>query len=697
MPQDIQKLTDDVANSLLSGASIDCITTALRLILQNSIDANASEITVSLDLRNRALTVSDNGLGMTRQDLSCFGRQNHTSKHNGSEVGYPKTYGFKGCSIFDISNVAKVTVISRHEKALSGWMKKLGGSVGYISCPVTETEKPEKGTIVTVKDFFHNLPVRSKNLERSKTGKILDQVRFDVFEVLVSHPEVKICVNTGDGFEGETKLLETRGVESSLPDANRLLLCLQDVFGLEAESSTLKPVHAEFTDCVIDGLISEEPRYHRKIHLLFVNGLRCEDPALLRPISRAFGNVRSHWNQVGGRSGYEIYVLKISMPTCNHKGAGGRHLIDLETQQRQIIHALVFKLIESIFKVRLNPCDTNVSKTLKRSTSSKMLKRLNDSFWLGSEFEGGRSFVLKKPKAQSSTHRDCFKPISTSINLDTAVQTGGHKEGIVEAIQESNMSSFLTHREHTVDRSLFSRIHVVNQVDKKFLLLKSFDSNPDLLSLILLDQHAADERIKYESLLHGFIWGLLTAPHLHIRKAHIKMDLSLKEYSTFQQYKNELYQWGILYEEKPSKDFRCCIRITALPEPLQNRSTDALKNGIMQYAYDLRQLRKNRFRNHTFKNSDLGAAQNFAWWNYLNSMPTVINDSLKSKACRSAIMFGDPLSPQECALLVEMLGKCRNPFYCAHGRPSMVPVFTESKHSHMNSIGGLNLEDYRLS
>lgn len=697
MSQGIRKLTDDVAKSLKSSASIDCITTALRLLLQNSIDAGASHITVFLDLPNRVFTVADNGLGMTRRDLTCFGQQNYTSKLTDvQDVDHLKTYGFKGCSTFEISNVAKISVISKHESASSGWMKELGGRSEDINNPITEIEKLEKGTVVTVDDFFHNLPVRLESLERSTSGELLDRVRFDIFEILVVHPEVEICINTEGACAGHSKFLETRGIKRSLPETEKLLLCLQDVFGLEGENSTLKPVHAQFTDYVVDGLISEVPTFHKKIQLLYVNGLKCEDSALLRPISRAFRNARNCWNQTHGRSGYEMHVLKISMPRCKTKILGGERSLGLGTKQYQIIHALIFKIIESVFNVRLNQYTAIAHRPSKFNTSCTAWKRSNYSLRSASGFEEGKIPALKKPKPEPPEHSWNLKSTSTDIDFKKLIQNAGCR-GSSEASQEPIMSPFSTLREHFVDRSLFKRFRVVNQVDKKFVLLKSYGSNPDILSLVLLDQHAADERIKYESLLNGFIWGMLTSPHLHIRKAHIEVDLSPKEYHIFQQCKNELHQWGILFEGKPVAKSRHLVKLTALPDPLQHRSIEALKNGIIQHACDLRHLRKNHFRSQSTQKLESGAAQNFAWWNYLNSIPTMITDSLKSKACRSAIMFGDYLSPQETTLLVEMLGKCRNPFYCAHGRPSLVPIFTHNGCSHTNFTEVPAFADYRLT
>ncbi|CAI4852188.1 CIC_collapsed_G0055430.mRNA.1.CDS.1 [Saccharomyces cerevisiae] len=87
---------------------------------------------------------------------------------------------------------------------------------------------------------------------------------------------------------------------------------------------------------------------------------------------------------------------------------------------------------------------------------------------------------------------------------------------------------------------------------------------------------------------------------------------------------------------------------------------------LLQHAHDLKDFKKlpmdlSHFENYT-------SVDKLYWWKYSSCVPTVFHEILNSKACRSAVMFGDELTRQECIILISKLSRCHNPFECAHGK-----------------------------
>jgi DNA mismatch repair protein MLH3 len=241
---------------------------------------------------------------------------------------------------------------------------------------------------------------------------------------------------------------------------------------------------------------------------------------------------------------------------------------------------------------------------------------------------------------------------------------------------------------------------VIAQVDKKFILVKMQDSTQEEDGraglLVLIDQHAADERVRVESLLCQ-----LCSPLQHTtgyqsklgQKAQVafvvlekpmQFAISPQERTHFTTYAARFAAWGILYDVLqttasvtiPSTVDRekHVLSVTTLPTGISERcKTDPkvlisfLRSTVWRYAEDpyLPPLPA----------SSISLANNPTdWVRRLATCPPGLVDLINSRACRSAIMFNDELSVDDCNALVRNLAGCVFPFMCAHGRPSMVPL-----------------------
>ena len=197
---------------------------------------------------------------------------------------------------------------------------------------------------------------------------------------------------------------------------------------------------------------------------------------------------------------------------------------------------------------------------------------------------------------------------------------------------------------------------VISQVDRKFVLIYLEWETPKILNegsglLVLIDQHAADERIRVEELLAnvGQSSTQLARP--------IVFELQVREHELLARYAAHFANWGIWYEiQTPPESQKCRLSVKALPSAIAERCRIEPKVLI------------ELIRTEAWKRSEDGSSVT------RKACPQGLLDMLNSRACRSAIMFNDELSNEEAQTLVQRLGDCNFPFQCAHGRPSMMPL-----------------------
>ncbi|KAF2833415.1 hypothetical protein CC86DRAFT_338706 [Ophiobolus disseminans] len=263
-----------------------------------------------------------------------------------------------------------------------------------------------------------------------------------------------------------------------------------------------------------------------------------------------------------------------------------------------------------------------------------------------------------------------------------------------------------------LSKDAFLSAEVIAQVDKKFILIKVMHPiDPSLTKaasaalLVLVDQHAADERIRVEALFQELCTHISphkTNPRYQSRLGHsalvassllsksIQFTVSQQERMHFVAHAERFARWGILFDIltptttserlNASTKKQHLVSVTALPPSISERcKSDAallisfLRSTVWKYASD-----PHRTLQASFSPDETSPE----WVRRLATCPQGLIDMINSRACRSAIMFNDELRHDQCKELVQELGRCVFPFMCAHGRPSMVPLVDTSKMSN---------------
>lgn len=195
---------------------------------------------------------------------------------------------------------------------------------------------------------------------------------------------------------------------------------------------------------------------------------------------------------------------------------------------------------------------------------------------------------------------------------------------------------------------------IVNQVSSRFILFVN------RATLYIVDQHACDERIRYEQILRDFLKDIQD-PFIDMRvkcDKPLSLDINREDSEIFSKHRQYLLEYGIGFTIEGS-----CVHVTHLPAILMSKAKDtsSLKSFMIGWVSDLEQ-----------RNTDINPSQD--WFMAIQQIPTPIRDSLITKSCKDAIKFGEQLTLEEMHHLMSELSKCRLFTQCAHGRPTIVPI-----------------------
>ncbi|KAF2480095.1 hypothetical protein BDY17DRAFT_256528 [Neohortaea acidophila] len=235
---------------------------------------------------------------------------------------------------------------------------------------------------------------------------------------------------------------------------------------------------------------------------------------------------------------------------------------------------------------------------------------------------------------------------------------------------------------------------VIQQVDRKYILCKmrSNDIADHVEALVLVDQHAASERATLEGLLAelcepGDIRENSRKVKTMSLEKTLRFEVSEVEWHHFRAHKQRFVDWGIVYELTAKAEDLSASQVGA-PRRCYMIRVQSLPPGIAERCISLPKLLIDLLRSEIWSIVDSGSSPETSldvaadahadgthgWLSRIGSCPKGIIELLNSRACRSAIMFNDELSLDQCKALMMELGDCAFPFMCAHGRVSMVPV-----------------------
>ncbi len=288
----IQVLSDEVASQIAAGEVIERPSSVVKELIENSIDAEASQISIRISEAGKSLIeVVDDGKGIPFNELELAVTRHATSKlQSASDLFNINTLGFRGEALASIASVSHFSLISKHEnETIGGKIENLDGKTitkSKIGCP--------SGSTITVRNLFFNVPARLKFLKSDITEK--QRISTLVTKFALAYPNVRFKLTNEQQI-----LLQTNG------NGDRREI-LNHVFGFEIAKQMLE-VRFEEPPYYINGFISPVgiTRSNRKEITFFINGRWIQDVALSSALMKAY-----HTMIMVGR--YPICVLFLDFP-----------------------------------------------------------------------------------------------------------------------------------------------------------------------------------------------------------------------------------------------------------------------------------------------------------------------------------------------------------------------------------------------
>lgn len=279
----IRRLPETTVNRIAAGEVVERPASALKELLENAIDAGAHRIEATMQDGGRALiSVSDDGCGMSADDMRLAVERHATSKLPDDDLLHVRWLGFRGEALPSIGAVSRLTITSRPAGAGNAWSISVEG--GAVGGPVPAAAAP--GTNVEVRDLFYATPARLKFLKapRTELHHAIDVVR----RLAMAHPDITIRLN-----DGERRAVNLPAQTGDLFEAR--LGRLSAIMGREFAENAMA-IAAERDGIRLSGHagLPTLNRGNAQMQYLFVNGRPVRDRLLAGAVRGAYADVLAH-------------------------------------------------------------------------------------------------------------------------------------------------------------------------------------------------------------------------------------------------------------------------------------------------------------------------------------------------------------------------------------------------------------------
>ncbi|MBL95269.1 MAG: DNA mismatch repair endonuclease MutL [Magnetovibrio sp.] len=292
----LRKLPESLINRIAAGEVVERPASVVKELIENAIDADASEIVISIrNAGQNFISVTDNGHGMAREELSLAIQRHATSKLISNDLGLIDTLGFRGEALPSIGAVSRLKLTSGLKDYKEAWQIEVEG--GKILN--TKLAALSNGTCVEVRDLFFATPARLKFLksERTERSRIQDVIN----RLAMAYPRITFLLT-----DCGKKLIDLKVSTNSLPNCR--LSRLAAIMGKDFEKNSL-PIDAEREGYQMTGYagLPTLNRRNAAMQFLFVNGRPVRDKLIL-------GATRGAYRDVLAQNRYPILVLFIDTP-----------------------------------------------------------------------------------------------------------------------------------------------------------------------------------------------------------------------------------------------------------------------------------------------------------------------------------------------------------------------------------------------
>ncbi len=597
----IRILPEILSNKIAAGEVVERPASVVKELVENSLDAGSTRIIVEVEKGGRSLIrVSDNGSGMNRDDALLSIERYATSKiYSDSDLFAIDTLGFRGEALPSIASVSRFTLITREEMVESGTEIVLEG--GKL-LKVLETGSP-RGTQVTVKHLFFNTPARQKFLKTIPTE--LGHISDVISNIALGWPKIHFkLVHNGSVIQNWS---------AAADPASRII----DILGKDFRTG-LFPIQTDIhkkneTDGVlIEGWMSL-PRITRASSqgiFIFVNGRPVRNRMVQHALMEAYGG-----RLMKGQ--FPLAVLFIKVP-CDQVDVNVHPTKqEIRFSRQQNIYDAIVTSVSTGLAHEEKPSWTPSKVQGTTALSEEMVRPENKTWGERSECAPfGNALVAAKYTDTALS----FKPASVSM------------PGPLPDPQAPVRPSMPKDQPQLWETPQSVNLNPIGQFCHAYIICESGEN------LILLDQHAAHERILYEKLADKSTERRIPVQRLLIPET---LDLGYRQSLILEKLIPDLCQYGIEIELFGKQSYV----IKSVPTILSGKEMKPLVIEMVDCVMET------------------GLTTN---------IEKSLDACLKLMACHGAIRANQSLTIAEMATVIKGLEACRIPAHCPHGRPTWI-------------------------
>ena len=615
----IELLSEETIDKIAAGEVIERPSSVVKELVENAIDAGAKAITVEIKEGGISfIRVTDDGEGIEKDQVKNAFYRHATSKlKDASELMAIGTLGFRGEALSSIAAVAQVELITKTEDALTG--------VRYVIEGAVEKEFQEvgvpKGTTILVKNLFFNTPVRRKFLKSPTTeGSYINEL---CERMALSKPDIAF------------QFIQNGQVKFHTSGNSNLEELVYRIFGREIAKEII-PVSQNGKGISIHGVLGKPTiaRANRNYENYFVNGRYIKSNLIAKAVEEGYsGHMMQHK--------FPFFILNIDVspelvdvnvhPTkMDVRFSNGEYFYDYIAS---CVSAML-RMQELIPQISLQDKIEKTVAEVKEKAPEPFEKTRIENLYLQEETAGYTANTDENEKSIAEpVNPAVFGIIKDSIQtLNPASVTSNiiKAENVVYAAKPEQISMFET---PFLSKETQKEYEIIGQLFDTYWLI-SYDNK-----LLIMDQHAAHEKVKYERLVKHFKEKTIETQMLN---PPVIISLTTKEQTVLEDFKEYFDGLGFTIEDFGSNE----IAVRCVPMDLYGQNEKDMFLALLdELCMDVPKGKQE-----------------------------LIYEKLASMACKAAVKGNNRMSLEEVKELLEEMMELDNPYNCPHGRPTIISM-----------------------
>jgi len=594
----IQSLPTQLINQIAAGEVVERPSSIVKELVENCFDAGATQITIDIAMGGiRVIKIRDNGCGIDKDDLALALSRHATSKiANLQDLEQVSSMGFRGEALPSISSVAKLTLISRTETAECAWKVSADGSETNFG---PQPDPHPKGTTVDVRDLFYNTPARRKFLKKEKTE--FSHIENLIKKMALSRFDIGFTLN-----HNQKQVINLQPADSLAEQEQRIASICGSAFIENSVKIDFEASGLQLTGWV--GLPTFS-RSQQDMQFFYVNKRLIKDRLVTHAIKQAYQDVLFH-----GR--HPVYVLFLELAPALVDVNAHPAKLEVRFREGRMVHDFLFKALHrSLADIRPGEEQNKVTKI--------------------EEFTPVQSELSEQPHTIKNRSFTSNQPAQTSLPLKVSEQIEAYS-ALYPKEDASKHSEFQQQGDLNVSEGMPPLGYAIAHLHSIFILSETEKG------IILVDAHAAHERVNYERLKKQYHGGNVPSQPLLLP---LKIQVSRSEADVVEQQHEFFTSLG--FELNRSAPETIILRST--PAILGKEDMDALIRDI------LADIVTNGMSQRVLERS---------------------NEILATMACHGSVRANRKLTIDEMNALLREMEKTERIGQCNHGRPTWIELTT---------------------